>query len=97
MQQLECDTCTSKARKWVLTVFAFGIYDCDDFLWDLIWYSVMVCDDDIDSETFGVMDRLDISSSTVHSDDESDSFVSELIEKICLQPISIMYPMREPV
>jgi hypothetical protein len=73
MQQLECYSSTRQTREWVLAVFSFRIDYSDDLLRDDIWDSMMIRDDDIDSERFCMTDRFDISSSTVDGDDERDS------------------------
>ena len=82
MKQLERDASTSEPMKRVNRVFSLGIDYSNHFCRDLIRYSMMVGDDDVDPETFGMTDRLDISGSTVHGDHEGDSFCLELIEKI---------------
>jgi hypothetical protein len=45
---------------------------------------MMIRDDDIDSESFCMFDRFDISRSAVDRDDEFDIFTRELIKKISL-------------
>ncbi len=97
MQQLERYTSPSQTWEWVCTIFSLWIDYSDDLLRDDIWDSMMIRDDNIDPERFCMTDRFDISSSTIDSDDESDSFFMEFIEKICLQSISIMDSMRESV
>jgi hypothetical protein len=58
---------------------------------------MVIGDDDIDPETLGVTDRLDIASSTVDSDHEGHSLGREFIKKIRLESIAIMHSVGKPV
>ena len=82
MKELERNSSTSKTRKWILRIFAFRINYGNYLYRDLIRDSMMICDDHIDAQAFGMTDRLDISGSTVDGDNQRDSFCLELIEKI---------------
>ena len=60
--------------KGVNGIFSLGIHDRNYLLRDYIRDSMMICDDDVDSEIFGMPYRIDISCTTINRDYESDSF-----------------------
>lgn len=97
MYELERYASSGEIGEWILRVFSLRIDDTDDFFGDNIWNCMMVCHDDIDTKGLGIANRSYISCSTVDSDDEPYIFAREIIEKILLESVSIMNPMRESI
>lgn len=58
---------------------------------------MMICHDDIDTERLRMSDGSHVTCTTVDSDHERDSLVSEFVEHIGLEPIAIMDSMREAI
>lgn len=83
--------------KWIERILTFWIHDSNDFFRNNIRNRMMIRDDDIDSEQWGMFDGSYISRTTINRDNECDSFFLEFIEKIVLQTITIMNPMRKTI
>jgi hypothetical protein len=58
---------------------------------------MVVSNDNIDAERGGMLYWSDISCSAIDGDYEFDIFYCKLIEKIILEPITIMYSVRESI
>ncbi len=97
MNKLECHSRTRKSRERVERVFSLGIEYGNDFFWDDLRYSVMVSDNNIDTERLRMPDRFDIPSSAVNCDDERNLLFREFIEEIWLESVPILGSMRKSV
>ena len=96
MKQFESNSSTSKVREWIIRVFSLRIeygYSGGYRLRN----RMMICHDHIDPDRLRILDRFDISSPTVDSDDERDSLLREFVEEIFLETISVMDSVREPI